>query len=217
MVACANSSARLIGIGVALAAFLALLTREVTAQSSMVIIADLWFENLLLAARIVPLFGIFGMVTHLGDAVVVIGIAALAAAAILFYKLDRAYLTGLATTLIGAAVSEYVMKIFIARARPGGLIPSMIETSYSFPSGHATLALALYGFMAYMLCRLYPKHAGKIIALAAFVILTVGASRLYLGVHFPSDVIAGYLLGGLWLLLGIALTDRFLSGAEEGT
>lgn len=208
MVARANPSVRLIGIGVVLIAALALLTREVAVPSSAVLTADLWFENLLLAARTAPLLGIFVLVTYLGDAVVVIGIAGLASIAILFYKLDRAYLAGLATTLIGAAASGYFVKAIIARPRPGGLIPSMLETSYSFPSGHATLALALYGFMAYMFCRLYPKHTGKIVALAALIILFVGVSRLYLGVHFPSDVIAGYLLGGLWLLLGIALTER---------
>lgn len=217
MVARANPSVRLIVISAALAAALAFLTREVAVPSSAVLAADLWFENLLLAARTAPLLGIFGLVTFLGDAVVAISIAGLAAAAILFYKLDRAYLAGLASTLIGAAASSYFLKAIVARSRPGGLIPSTLETSYSFPSGHATLALALYGFMAYMLCQLYPKHAGKIIAVTATVVLAVGASRLYLGVHFPSDVIAGYLLGGLWLLLGIALTDRLLSGAEEGT
>jgi membrane-associated phospholipid phosphatase len=107
-----------------------------------------------------------------------------------------------------AAGSNYVMKALIARARPGGLLPSMLETSASFPSGHATLALALYGFLAYALCQLYPRHSWKIAVLAMLVILFVGASRLYLGVHFSSDVIAGYLLGGLWLLFGITLTER---------
>lgn len=216
MVARANPSVRLIGMGTALAATLVLLTREVTTQNSAVITADVWFEHLLLAARTVPLLEIFGAVTLLGDAVVIIGIAGLAAVAILFYKLDRAYLAGLAVTLIGAAGSGYAMKTLVARPRPGGLLPSTVETSYSFPSGHAIAALALYGFLAYILCRLYPTHAKKIIVAAALIILFVGASRLYLGVHFPSDIVAGYLLGGLWLLFGIALTGRLLSGAEEG-
>jgi len=203
-----NLSARQIWIGVALAVALALLTREVVAPGSTVIAADLWFENLLLAARSAPLLKIFGWITHLGDTVVVIGVAAFASAAILFYKLDRAYLAGLVSTLLGAAASDYIMKAVIARARPGGLIPSTIETSYSFPSGHATAAFALYGFMAYALCRMYPRHAWKIVATATLIIFAVGFSRLYLGVHFPSDIISGYLLGGLWLSFGIALTDR---------
>lgn len=211
-----NPSVRFVWIGVALATFLVLLAREVAVESRAVLTADVRFEQLLLATRSIPLLGIFGWITHLGDTVVVIGIAGLAGAAALLYKIDRAYLVGLASTLLGAAASNYVMKAAIARARPGGLIPSVIETSYSFPSGHATVALALYGFMAYALCRRYPKHARKITATAAAVILAVGFGRLYLGVHFPSDVIAGYLLGGLWLLLGIAITDRFSSGAEEG-
>jgi undecaprenyl-diphosphatase len=206
-------------ICIALVAVLALLTTEVTNQGSAVITADLWFESLLLAARAAPLLKIFEWITLLGNTVVVIGIAGLAGVAALFYKLDRAYLAGLAATLVGAAGSDYVMKALIARARPGGLLPATIETSGSFPSGHATAALALYGFLAYALCRRYPKHARKIVALATLVILATGFSRLYLGVHFPSDVIAGYLLGGLWLSLGIALVYRFslVTGAEEGT
>jgi membrane-associated phospholipid phosphatase len=208
---------RRIWIVAVLAALLALLTREVTVPSSVVVATDVWFENLLLAARSAPLLKIFGLITLLGDTVVVVGIATLAVVAVLFYKLDRAYLAGLAVTLIGAAGSGYFVKAIVARPRPGGLIPSMLETPYSFPSGHATAALALYGFLAYALCRLYTKHAGKIVAAAALVIIAVGFSRLYLGVHFPSDVIAGYFLGGLWLVLGIAFTERLLSGAEEGT
>lgn len=192
----------------ALAAPLAFLAREAAVESRAMLTADAQFERLLPAARSVPLLGIFGFITHLGDTAVVVGIAALASIVMSFYKIDRAYLVGFASTLLGAAISNYAIKAVVARARPSGLIPSVIETSYSFPSGHATAALALYGFMAYMLCRRYPKHAGKIAAAGAGVILAVGASRLYLGVHFPSDVIAGYLLGGLWLLLGIGITDR---------
>lgn len=200
----------------ALVASLALLAREVAAESRAVITADVRFEQLLLAARSVPLLEIFGWITLLGNTVVVIGIAALTSIAIFFYKIDRAYLVGFSSTLLGAAASDYFMKVIVARARPGDFIPSVIETSYSFPSGHATAALALYGFIAYALCRRYPKHARKIVATVTAVILAVGFSRLYLGVHFPSDVIAGYLLGGLWLLLGVTITDRLRLSKKPG-
>jgi undecaprenyl-diphosphatase len=62
-----------------------------------------------------------------------------------------------------------------------------------------------------MLHKQYPKYSRSIVSIAVLIILTIGFSRLYLGVHFPSDVIAGYLLGGVWLLLGIEVIGWKLS------
>ncbi|MDP2651866.1 MAG: phosphatase PAP2 family protein, partial [bacterium] len=173
---------------------------------SFILTADVWFENMLLSVRTPFFLQLFSIVTILGNTSVVIGVTGVTGLCLLFSKHDRAYVAGLATAVIGAASANYIMKILIERARPSGLIPSILETSSSFPSGHATLAVALYGFVAYLLCRLYPKNAVVIVTLATLVILAIGFSRLYLGVHFPTDVLAGYLLGGLWLILGIKIT-----------
>lgn len=187
---------------------LAFITAEVTTPYSFAVIADLWFENLLLSVRTPLLINVFDWVTFLGNTIFVVGIATVAGAFLLYLKIYRSYAVGLASTLIMAATTLYSMKIIAARARPGGLIPSMIETSFSFPSGHATAAMALYGFMAYLLCTLFPTKKPMILAVAIMIIGSVGFSRLYLGVHFPSDIIAGYLLGGLCLLIGIEIARR---------
>lgn len=180
-----------------------------------VITLDLWFENLMLAVRTPVLLQAFGMVTPLGDAVVVVFVTLVAGAYFTFSAMPlRPYLAGLIVSLAGALSCASALKMLIARARPDGLIPSMIETSYSFPSRHAVVAVALYGFIAVFLAREYPEHARKIAAAATILILSIGFSRLYLGVHFPSDVIAGFALGGIWLLIGI-WTVRKLSPTKN--
>ena len=200
-------SSGVVGIVVFVVFFLllAFLTVEVMTAHSAIVAGDLAFENMLLGVRTAFFLQVFNAITYLGNTYVVAVVTAAAGIFLFLSRHSRAYLVGLAVTVIGAGTVDYIMKLLIERARPGGLIPSTIETSYSFPSGHATFALALYGFFAYVLCRAYPKHARSIVMLASVLILLVGFSRLYLGVHFPSDVLAGYLLGGLWLLIGIRI------------
>jgi len=183
---------------------LLLVTGEVISAGSFVLNADVWFENLLLGVRTSFLLRVFSFVTILGNTFVIIGITGIIGAFLFFSKKHYgAYVSGLATAVMGASGTNYLMKTLIERARPGELFSYTVETSFSFPSGHATLAMALYGFFAFILCKLYPKNTVVIITLATLVILAIGFSRLYLGVHFPSDVFAGYILGGLWLLIGI--------------
>lgn len=169
---------------------------------------DLWFENVLLSVRTPFLLHIFNDITFFGNTVTVMGITGLLGVFLLSKKYYRSYIAGLAVALTGAAASAYVLKEVVGRVRPGGLIPSVVETSYSFPSGHATASIALYGFIAFLLCRLYPRHYRATIAVAVLITLSIGFSRLYLGLHFPSDVVVGYVVGGLWLWLGVKLTNR---------
>lgn len=197
-----------ISVWIALLLLLAFLTREVATAPDFIVTADLWFENLLLSVRTPLLSREFAWITPLGSVPFVIGGAGVVGLFLWRSKIHRAYAFGLAATLLGAAVTGYAMKALVGRARPSGLIPSMIETSSSFPSGHATAAMALYGFLAYFLCALFPERKAMVLTAAALLIGIIGFSRLYLGVHFPSDVLAGYLVGGLCLLLGIAITKR---------
>lgn len=174
-----------------------------------VLATDLWFENLLLVIRTPFLLHLFGGITLLGEVTVVLGITTLVGIVLWTTLRYRAYATGLVVTIIGAAATNYVLKTLVGRARPSGLIPSLIETSSSFPSGHATAAMVLYGFLAYFLCALFPTRKTAIVTAATVLIGGIGFSRLYLGVHFPSDVLAGYLLGALWILIGIAVVKRY--------
>jgi len=96
-------------------------------------------------------------------------------------------------------------KIVFHRPRPE--FPVYVETSFSFPSGHATIAIALYGFLAYILIQEVHSWKKKVNIFFGAILLAIliGLSRLYLGVHYVSDILGGYLLGFLWLIVGISI------------
>ncbi|OGG62717.1 hypothetical protein A3I46_01125 [Candidatus Kaiserbacteria bacterium RIFCSPLOWO2_02_FULL_54_13] len=207
----------LASIGVLLFLLLALITAGVAAADSFVLASDLRFENALLGNRAPFLVYAFRAVTLLGDIVVVIGIAGIIGIFLYFSKLHRAYIAGLAATLVSAIGINFIMKELVERVRPESFAPSALESAFSFPSGHATFSVALYGFVTYLLCKRYPENATVLISTAIMIILVVGFSRLYLGMHFLSDVLAGYLLGGLCLLFGIWMTKKFGNGNAPQT
>jgi undecaprenyl-diphosphatase len=102
----------------------------------------------------------------------------------------------LVTTFGGAVVLNTLLKLVFARPRPLIFPPLVLETDYSFPSGHAVAAISLYGLLAVLLGR--QRHYGWAL-LAGVWVLAVAVSRVYLGVHYPSDVLASLAIGGLWL------------------
>lgn len=119
----------------------------------------------------------------------------------------RMYAVAFAITAAGSAGADAVVKLALHRPRP--LNPVYIESSFSFPSGHATIAVSLYGFLLYSWWRHTKRASHKMwIACCAVVLaVAVGLSRLYLGVHYLSDVWGGYLLGLVWLIFGISLVE----------
>ena len=110
-----------------------------------------------------------------------------------------------AITCGGGAVLSTGFKLLFAKARPALWSQLITETSYSFPSGHALGSMVLYGFSAYLLAQRWPVQKWVIYGVAALLIGSIGFSRIYLGVHWPSDVVAGYAIGFLWLSLCIGL------------
>lgn len=113
--------------------------------------------------------------------------------------------------LLGGRVLNHALKTWFARPRPEAvdwhveLFGRSLEfpTSFSFPSGHATTAVVVFGTVAYLVARLEPTPTQRRWTLggAGALILLIGWSRLYMGVHYLSDVIAGYLSGLLWATL----------------
>lgn len=103
----------------------------------------------------------------------------------------------------GTILTNIIMKDLIGRARPWDI--SLIhELSFSFPSGHASLAAAFYGFLIYALWQARMPNAYKIGGAAALGVLAflIGFSRVYLGVHYPTDILAGFGIGIIWVILG---------------
>jgi undecaprenyl-diphosphatase len=108
----------------------------------------------------------------------------------------------LAGTVLLADVSSEALKVFYDRPRPDLVPHGTYVYSASFPSGHSTLSTAMYLTLAMLVASLEPRQASKVMAftLAAALSLGIGFSRVYLGVHWPSDVLAGWALGGAWAL-----------------
>ena len=107
----------------------------------------------------------------------------------------------LAITVAGAIGLYTVIKILVERPRPD-IAPLVDVTGFSFPSGHATASAAVFAALAYVLTRQTSWKAGVIFwTIAAFAATLVGFSRVYLGVHWPTDVMGGLTLGGLWTVI----------------
>lgn len=142
----------------------------------------------------------FSYLTYLGSPV---GVAVLSILLLVYLWKSRmfTYLVPYIVALLGSTVCMYLIKYLVARPRPLGAV--IAETGYSFPSGHATGAFVLYGFLIYIASKHMSRSSSRyaLQVILALLIISIGVSRLYLGVHFFSDVLAGYLLGCLWLML----------------
>jgi undecaprenyl-diphosphatase len=107
----------------------------------------------------------------------------------------------------GAGVLTLVLKNLIRRPRPPAASEFLYGTSFSFPSGHALGSLVGYGMLAYVVGSMWvDTNRGRfqLVIGTAALIIAIGLSRLYLGVHYFSDVVAGYAVGVLWLSVCIS-------------
>lgn len=144
----------------------------------------------------------FEAVTWLGNVPVLFVVAGLAAI-VLARMRERTELQLLLLAVIGAEILTVGLKLGFRRERPFFSDPLASESTYSFPSGHASVSLAVYGTLGFIAARHLPTVAARLAVLsaAATVVLLIGFSRLYLGVHFLTDVVAGFSLGLAWVTL----------------
>jgi membrane-associated phospholipid phosphatase len=154
----------------------------------------------------------FIWVSTLADAITIGGLA-LALTLWLVLRRKFALAQGVVLSVVASAIAAELFKVIFARARPPMSFWAYTETGYSFPSAHATLAMAFYGFLAFMIWQsdLKPVWRRAAVAVAVAVILLIGFSRLYLGVHYLSDVLGGYVLGAVCLWLAIKTTTMLRS------
>ncbi|HEX6625098.1 MAG TPA: phosphatase PAP2 family protein [Pyrinomonadaceae bacterium] len=149
-------------------------------------------------------------VTRLGSNEFLIGAGACALIAFALAGWRRAAAAFL-VTMAGAALLNVLLKSIFQRERPAPFFDTPLPESYSFPSGHALLSFCFYGVLAAVLAaRLNSVRARVLVwAAAALLVALIGLSRVYLGVHFPSDVLAGYAAALVWVM-AVALADRML-------
>lgn len=187
-------------------ALLSELTESVL-DTEWIVTLDKEFTAMLHKGRSDTLSSILYGFTQLGEqeAVFIIGGVV---SAIFLYRRHFVSLFAFWLALAGVGISTRYGKTFISRERPADVAYYVVE-HFSFPSGHATTVIAMFGLLAYFLWRHYHTHPnrGLVLWLAAVLIIIVGFSRIYLGVHYLSDVLAGFLLGALWLLVGISLVE----------
>lgn len=146
------------------------------------------------------------ILTTIGSAYVIIPVCLISVIIFLIKKEKRKSIYIFAN-LITIFLSNQLLKGIIQRPRPEGF--RMIEeTGYSFPSGHSMVSMAFYGLYIYMIYKGIKNKYLKwtLIALIGVLIIGIGISRIYLGVHYASDVIAGFCLSISYLVLFISLT-----------
>lgn len=98
-----------------------------------------------------------------------------------------------------------ILQPTFSRPRPDLWDPILSETGHSFPSGQVIAATAIYGLLGYLLARYYPAQRRWIGGGVLGILVLIGFSRAYLGLNWPSDLLAGYSLGALWLIFCITL------------
>ncbi|MFN8027222.1 MAG: phosphatase PAP2 family protein [Acidimicrobiia bacterium] len=165
-----------------------------------------WFVD----HRTAALDDFFRTVTHLGAAAVLLPIIVLMLAALLWKRRPDLAL-GAGVAVIGTWVTvNLVLKPLVGRARPPLADRLVFPGDASFPSGHAANATAAWLTLAWVLASLVERRAAKVAIWsgAGCVAALVGVSRLYLGVHWPTDVVAGWAIGGAWVACGIWLARR---------
>ena len=175
---------------------LMLLTREPGDTSDA--LGPAWFEEML------------AEITALGGYTILVIVSALVLVALLLLRERQAALF-LVASLVGGAVVSSLLKALFARPRPD-LVQHLDQTfTSSFPSAHAMVATLSYLTLAAICIRFLRQRSTRTFVLVSAVLLAlaIGASRVYLGVHWPSDVLAGWLAGGAWAGAIWLLADRW--------
>lgn len=154
-----------------------------------------------------PLISLFIFLTFYGTVPFMLGATGLISLLLVVFNRAR-YVLPFLFTIGGSTAVTWGGKHLVDRPRPP-LVTQVIETSPSFPSGHATAAMALYGFLAYLCWREAPTPRLRFETAfwLTMMIGLMGLSRLVLGVHYLSDVAVGYLVGLFFLLIGVGLAE----------
>ncbi|MBW4578023.1 MAG: phosphatase PAP2 family protein [Tildeniella nuda ZEHNDER 1965/U140] len=146
-----------------------------------------------------PLDRLMLVITNLGNPSVLL-VASLLLAAFLLWRKRQAETVTLAIAAIGALGLNIVLKALFARSRPELWQRTVEVNFYSFPSGHAMMSVVVFGIIGYLLATHVPRWRSAIVTVTVLLVCAIGFSRLYFGVHWPTDIAAGYAAGTVWLV-----------------
>ena len=163
---------------------------------------DLAIIRVVRASALVAPLSILRQVTELGSTTAMMILAIVLLLSELVAGRPWSGITGAATIGL-ASLGNELAKGLMARARPDLIQPIVVERGYSFPSGHAALSMVGYGVAALLVARSGAPRGVKVAAAfaAGCLVALIGISRVYLGAHFPTDVLAGWLAGGAVVLI----------------
>ncbi len=173
-----------------------------------VLIFVLKYDNLVIDNYIINLFkykndlltNFMKIITLFGSAYVIVPCCII----LLFALKNKKNKILMMSNLVIITLLNQLLKCVFRRLRPiNGIIS---ESGYSFPSGHSMVSMAFYGFLIYLLYKSNFKYKNIFIGLLIVLILLIGISRIYLGVHYPTDVFGGFLLSISYLLLFIEIS-----------
>ena len=144
-------------------------------------------------------------ISFLGSAITLITLSL----ASIFLVKDKKYSKLIMLNLALSFILNKILKLIIARPRPPRL-RLVIENGYSFPSGHSMVSFAFYGFLIYLINKNLKNKKIKysLIILLSLLILLIGISRIYLGVHYVTDVLGGYIIGLIYLIVFIKILKK---------
>ena len=167
---------------------------------------DITIINAVHAGHTTVLDNFFLFMTALGEPLVV-GAVGFVLLGLCIYKKWYRFAIALFGGIGGALVANLVLKYLFARTRPSIFTPLVVETSYSFPSGHAMVSSAFVGIGIILLWR--TRLRIPVIVFGIIATFLIGLSRVYLGVHYPSDILAGWSVGLVWaILIGSIVLNR---------
>lgn len=174
---------------------------------------SLWIDKAILNAvhgySSAFLDSLFIVITQFGGVLGIIAITAIILSFLIYRrKYKNALIVGL--TVAGAALLNVILKLIFERTRPDLWQQLVVETSFSFPSGHAMLSSALALSVIFICWK--TRYRWLMVMLGSLFIVVIGFSRLYLGVHYPTDILAGWVVSAAWLtIVGIIVGSKYLS------
>lgn len=202
----------------AAAAVLAILAGFITYQVGVVygteaLTVDLSIQKAFFSLRGPVLNSIVIAITHLSDTVTIVAFCAV----LLVLPNRKQYGVPLSLAALGGLAFYKPMKHIFLRARPDAALHLVEQGGFSFPSGHSVTSVIFYGLSIYLLSKhCKNQRLRKVLTvICGFLALSIGPSRIYVGVHWPTDVLAGWCIGGAVLLVSICILERIYYGSHS--
>lgn len=203
---------------IGLAAVLAVLAAYITYQVGVVyqtnpLPLDLAVQKAFFSLRGPLLNPLVIAVTHLSDTVTIVAFCAI----LLILPNRKKYGLPVSLASLGGLAFYKPMKHIFLRARPDAALHLVKQGGFSFPSGHSVTSVIFYGLSIYLLnkhCK-NDKLRRILTVICGFLALTIGPSRIYVGVHWPTDVFAGGCIGGAVLMVSICILERIYYGPDR--